>query len=354
MNKKIIIINESQYNKIFLNEEKVLLNEWDWDYHDVLNGLALAALFIPTGGPLISAAIEGINAIGYLYEGDYLTGGIALGFSLIPGGGMLLKQIGRKGLSKEMGVLSQTLSKEIKSGRLITKDAFEEAIKKSGLSARTIKNNRALIDEYFSAISKMGTKEFKTKFANFEKLMTKTSAYFDDFMKNPELMQKYMNKNGDDLYKAYSSYLKKEALKDAAIGSSILGLLYLTDDDEGDLEKTKDDSDRTKKDYSKIEKTLDWIIKNKKLLKLGDKNNIVQDIKESLTELGYNLKVNYYFDNKTKKVVEEFQSDNNLKVDGVVGPETTKKIKELLLSVKQDSDNNTGLSIPDLEDFLYE
>ena len=100
----------------------------------------------------------------------------------------------------------------------------------------------------------MGTKEFKTKFANFEKLMTKTSAYFDNFMKNPELMQKYMNKNGDDLYKAYSSYLKKEALKDAAIGSSILGLLYLTDDDEGDLEKTKDDSDRTKKDYSKIEK----------------------------------------------------------------------------------------------------
>lgn len=354
MKGKIIIISESQYNRIFLEEEKVLLNEWDWDYHDVLNGLAIGALFIPTAGPLISAAIEGINAIGYLYEGDYLTGGIALGFSLIPGGGMILKQLSRKGLSKEMSVLSQTLSKEIKSGRLITKDAFEEAIKKSGLSARTIKNNRALIDEYFSAISKMGTKEFKTKFANFEKLMKRTSAYFDDFMKNPKVMQKYMDKNGDDLYKAYSSYLKREAVKDAAFGSTVLGLLYLTDEDESDLEKTKDDSDRTKKDYSKIEKTLNWIVKNKKLLKLGDKNNIVRDIKESLSELGYNLKVDYYFDNKTKKVVEEFQSDNNLKVDGVVGSETTKKIKELLLSVKKDSNNNTGLSIPDLEDFLYE
>ena len=65
--------------------------------------------------------------------------------------------------------------------------------------------------------------------------------------------------------------------------------------------------------------------------------------------------MNYYFDNKTKKVVEEFQSDNNLKVDGVVGPETTKKNKRIIIiSVKQDSDNNTGLSIPDLEDFLYE
>ena len=351
MKGKIIIISESQYNRIFLDEEKVLLNEWDWDYHDVLNGLAIAALFIPTGGPLISAAIEGINALGYLYEGDYLTGGIALGFSLIPGGGMVLKQLGRKGLSKEMGILSQSVTKELKAGKIVTKDMFEEALKKSGLSAKTIKNNRALIDEYFSAISKMGTKEFKTKFANFEKLMTKTSAYFYDFMKNPELMQKYMDKNGDDLYKAYSSYLKKEALVDAAIGSSILGLLYLTDDEKSELETT--DIDVQTKDFEKIEKTLNWIEKNNKLLKKGDKNNIVLDVKKSLSEIGYDIKVDYNFDDKTKKVVEEFQKENNLKVDGVVGPETTKKIKELLLSVETDNDG-TELNIPNLEDFLYE
>ncbi|MBA7627714.1 hypothetical protein ES703_35181 [subsurface metagenome] len=65
-------------------------------------------------------------------------------------------------------------------------------------------------------------------------------------------------------------------------------------------------------------------VATKPTLKLGDEGIHVNDLQSMLWMLGY-LEREYItsvFDFRTEHVVKSFQSDWNLRIDGIVGPET--------------------------------
>jgi peptidoglycan hydrolase-like protein with peptidoglycan-binding domain len=71
-------------------------------------------------------------------------------------------------------------------------------------------------------------------------------------------------------------------------------------------------------------------------LMYGSQGNLVKALQIALCLLGYypcaNGWIDGIFGEKTRKAVLQFQSDYNITVDGVVGPETIGKLKEALIS----------------------
>lgn len=63
-------------------------------------------------------------------------------------------------------------------------------------------------------------------------------------------------------------------------------------------------------------------------LKLGDTGEKVAEIQNQLIRQGfYKGEISGYFDKKTQKAVKQFQSEQNITVDGIVGPVTFKHLK---------------------------
>lgn len=65
------------------------------------------------------------------------------------------------------------------------------------------------------------------------------------------------------------------------------------------------------------------------ILRSGMNGSDVERLQRDLSERGYKLGpsgVNGVFDEHTENAVKAFQKDNNITVDGVVGPETGKKL----------------------------
>lgn len=62
-------------------------------------------------------------------------------------------------------------------------------------------------------------------------------------------------------------------------------------------------------------------------LRKGDKGDKVKKLQEDLVKLGYSLSVDGSFGSATEKVVKQFQKDNNLTKDGIVGVKTQSAIE---------------------------
>lgn len=72
--------------------------------------------------------------------------------------------------------------------------------------------------------------------------------------------------------------------------------------------------------------------------KIGDKNSTVKEIQTALNKKGYyNGKIDGVFGNVTKEAVINFQKDNNLEADGIVGEKTAK-----VLGLNESSNNQTS------------
>ena len=86
-----------------------------------------------------------------------------------------------------------------------------------------------------------------------------------------------------------------------------------------------------------------------KTLKYRSRGNEVYTLEELLLELGYQVVVSNFFGKDTDVAVKDFQSKNNLVVDGVVGPKTWSKLieKQQQLTLF----NDKFLSEKDLQDF---
>ncbi len=63
------------------------------------------------------------------------------------------------------------------------------------------------------------------------------------------------------------------------------------------------------------------------LLSIGSRGDAVSSVQQELSERGYfNHSVTGYYGTITQAAVIEFQKDNNIRVDGIVGPETRGKL----------------------------
>ena len=85
-----------------LNDKKGI-EKFIYDYrHEIIDVLAVAALFIPVPGlnVAISMGLEGLNAATYFAEGDNTSGFLSVIFMAIPGIGPLVRRITGKGVNK--------------------------------------------------------------------------------------------------------------------------------------------------------------------------------------------------------------------------------------------------------------
>ena len=67
-------------------------------------------------------------------------------------------------------------------------------------------------------------------------------------------------------------------------------------------------------------------------LKRGSKGDKVKELQTKLNKVGNNLVVDGSFGSATEKAVKEFQKKYNLTVDGIAGPNTIKKLDEVIAS----------------------
>ena len=120
---KIIIITESQYGRLFLNEQQHYfsipsgrdlypsyqavkqyekpvtdtvkkIKSFLYEYrHELIDALAIAVLVIPVAGVFISAAIELGHAYLYYKEGDKLMAGFTAILAVVPAGIIAKKDV---------------------------------------------------------------------------------------------------------------------------------------------------------------------------------------------------------------------------------------------------------------------
>lgn len=99
-NAKSLGISQREYdNQVYGDPQEII--DFIYEYrHGILDALALATMFIPLVGPVISLGLEAGNAALYYKEGDNYSAGLAAAFALIPAGGILrripgVKEFGR-------------------------------------------------------------------------------------------------------------------------------------------------------------------------------------------------------------------------------------------------------------------
>ena len=127
---KIIVITESQYGRIFLNEQTSYERHLDraystpegarkqnqanrelvqavWGFtkkykHEIIDVLAIVVLAIPVAGPFISMGLELANAGLYFAEGDEMMGGLSALLAVVPGGMIARRALKKSGIIKQI------------------------------------------------------------------------------------------------------------------------------------------------------------------------------------------------------------------------------------------------------------
>lgn len=77
------------------------------------------------------------------------------------------------------------------------------------------------------------------------------------------------------------------------------------------------------------------------MLKIGDNGDSVKDLQIKLKFVGYDLTVDGDFGPNTNSAVIEFQKNNNLKPDGIVGDITSAELNEQVLKLQSNDSNHT-------------
>ena len=95
------------------------------------------------------------------------------------------------------------------------------------------------------------------------------------------------------------------------------------------------------------------------VLRIGDKGPDVKKLQEDLMRVGEKLPrygADGHFGKETEEAVKSFQRKHGLNVDGIAGPETLKKLEEILASQKEVDKTNvlkTAIVINSLADFPF-
>ncbi len=225
---KKIIISESQFNRLFINEQigggisgigniskelpitdrkspdyKKLLDSID--VHTVIDIGAIVSLAIPIAGPFISAGLEILNGILYISEGDNISGGLSIGLSLIPGGLLLRRGLVSKKILKRVDDLL------IKNPKILKSNDPNEVINliKKGLGKDADKNINLII-KYINTVKKIPVNQLN----DFQKLIKQYPKLFTEFTKNENILKQFLEKNNNNFYNAFKSFISKYVKKE--------------------------------------------------------------------------------------------------------------------------------------------
>lgn len=75
-------------------------------------------------------------------------------------------------------------------------------------------------------------------------------------------------------------------------------------------------------------------------LRLGEIGPLVEMLQLALQRAGYDTEINGGFNEELENIVKEFQKDNNLTADGIVGQQTWAKLEPYLIGYKTDAQGN--------------
>ncbi|WP_320194950.1 N-acetylmuramidase domain-containing protein [Agrobacterium rosae] len=85
------------------------------------------------------------------------------------------------------------------------------------------------------------------------------------------------------------------------------------------------------------------------MLRLGSKGEGVREVQALLNRAGFSVKVDGDFGTSTDTGIRGFQEKNSLNIDGVAGPETMRKLKELQTSPDENPGVLTAAQVPEVK-----
>jgi hypothetical protein len=301
---KIIVITESQYGRLFLNEQtayerhldraystpegarkqnkanremvQALSKFWDEHKHEIIDVASIVVLFIPVAGPFISAGLELVNAGLYYSEGDEMMAGFSALLAVVPGGMAIRRSLKASGVLKGIDKATQSVIKAQQKGYTISKAVVEKKIKKE-IGEKAFKQNAEMIVKYFDEVIPAMTKQtVQASAKSLDELISKTSKYWLEFL-NSKHFTKLLAKNGDDMYKAYLAFLRRLAVIDGTIGSILMGTLMTYEDE------VANGINFVIEEVPGIQKLIKWEM-NRRLSNDADEGNISSIVKRD----GYN------------------------------------------------------------------
>ena len=190
--------------------------------HEILDVLAIAALAIPLAGPFVSGAIELTNASMYYKEGDNFMGNLYVGLAFLPGGIQAFKAVKGAGIIKGVDKVTKEVALMQKTGENVTKEVLENKLKKE-LGEKVFVRSEKILNDYYSVILKSESTASQKAIKEMSDLVSKTPAYYKEYLKSSQLVEKLITKNGGDPYKAYLAYLRSVAGREAKIAALIYG-----------------------------------------------------------------------------------------------------------------------------------
>lgn len=289
--------------------------------HVGLDVVSIVSSLFPGVGTTVSIVSDLMNALWYYSEGKKVTAALYT-IMAIPVVGDIFAipiqaslKLGGKGLSKIPGV-KQAMTKLIEKSPLVLK--YLEKLVWFKATKPVAVSTKELLETMLEKVGKAGTEE-EIEIAKKESL---------------EMLEKALVKeSGGDVSKVASPFTEKAAERLVVATKSglkrIIPKLAGSVSDDSDISSTSGPTPKSEPGGRGSGKSC-----SDKKLKYGCKGNNVKEMQQKLLDCGYKLPrkgADGWFGPETRAAVKEFQTDNGLKVDGIVGKETL----SLLGSCKQ-------------------
>lgn len=319
--------------------------------HEVLQwGAAITGVAGFAFPPLlfVSMGLEALDGFKYLQEGDNYMAGLTFALMLIPGSELLPKGVIRKpiqvvskeimGVMKSAGRWSDDLLKKMspeasKLVKWIAKN-FDNIYK---IGKEKIIKAKNVFKEAYDKVKDMGV--MGKILHKFFTVLKKLGKFVGKIFTNGIVPAGGIMWTWDKLYNWLSSKTNSELEEYGRSGEKAFD--EFINSEEGNEEESKSgksdgDTKITSSDKVNNKTTKKWIpspkiddvSSGKSYIRLGMYGDSVKTIQNNLKNKGYDITIDSKYGNETKNIVTQFQKDNNIKIDGIVGLETLNKLNQ--------------------------
>ena len=109
-----------------------------------------------------------------------------------------------------------------RGGQNVSKEVLENKLKKE-LGEKVFNRSEKILNDYYSVVLNAESTASQKAIKEMTDLVAKTPAYYKEYLKSSQLVEKLIAKNGGDPYKAYLAYLRSVAGRESKIAAYIYG-----------------------------------------------------------------------------------------------------------------------------------